>query len=646
MINVSKKIFLLLVIFLLTSQVYALVDNYDTSSYLDIEYSMDSSLDISYTSDPQLEYLIVNLSLVPKDDKAQIVTNLQPTSNPQSIITSDKENIIYRWDFISDNYIFGLDSQIRTLNYVHPVQHVDFPILDVPPEAQKYLSPTENINLNQAIIDQATELSAGQTDLFETVFKIADWTKTNINYDLNTLTASAVQKSTWVLENREGVCDEMTSLFISMLRSIGIPARFVTGMVYTNTLYDFGNHGWAEVYFPGYGWVPFDVTFGEYGYIDPGHVKLSDSTDSASPSVKYSWKEYHVSVKPNELDLKSRLIEHGPAIAPRYRLEIEPLANNFGPSSYFPLKVTVTNPTDSYISTTLTLTKAPKLTTPNNKQIFLRPKETQYFYWISYISQNIESGYIYTSQIEVQDSFGSIDTTKIFYSNEYTTITNQKAQEMISDLSQEPKIYSKEIELYCNLSKPYYYNYETAKIDCLIQNKANKIIDNLQICLIDNCQNLDLGLGDKRDIQLDLPLENFSPRQLVVNAKNAFISANYFLTLNVFTKPDIIIEDKLYPSSVDYNQDFKFSFAASSKTKINKIIIKTDNQIFELGDLYGDKNYTIMLNSRSFTQNIIPIKIEFEDENNNTYKYEEKLKIEVNNVPYYIQLWNFIKSFF
>ena len=71
------------------------------------------------------------------------------------------------------------------------------------------------------------------------------------------------EPATWVYDNRQGVCDELTGLFISMLRELGIPARFVSGVSYTN-LPEFakpwGGHGWAEVWFPDVGWVPFDVT--------------------------------------------------------------------------------------------------------------------------------------------------------------------------------------------------------------------------------------------------------------------------------------------------------------------------------------------------------------------------------------------------
>ena len=61
-----------------------------------------------------------------------------------------------------------------------------------------------------------------------------------------------------------------------MLRAVGVPAKFVSGVAYTDSpLFTerWGGHGWAEVYFPEIGWVAFDPTFGEFGWIDVGHIK-------------------------------------------------------------------------------------------------------------------------------------------------------------------------------------------------------------------------------------------------------------------------------------------------------------------------------------------------------------------------------------
>ncbi|MBM3941062.1 MAG: transglutaminase domain-containing protein [SAR202 cluster bacterium] len=69
---------------------------------------------------------------------------------------------------------------------------------------------------------------------------------------------------------KKGYCDYYASAMVVMLRSIGIPARFVVG--YTQGEYDPATgtylvrernyHAWPEAYFPGYGWVPFEPTPG------------------------------------------------------------------------------------------------------------------------------------------------------------------------------------------------------------------------------------------------------------------------------------------------------------------------------------------------------------------------------------------------
>ena len=146
------------------------------------------------------------------------------------------------------------------------------------------------------------------------MFILADWVQKNIEYDLNTLTAEAVKKSSWVFTYRQGVCDELTNLFISFLRSVGIPARFVTGTVYASIEGTWNNHGWAEVYFPGKGWAPWDVTFGQYGWIDPTHLKLGDSVDSAESSIDYTWRSSHVEIRNEGLDISTSLLEKGKLI--------------------------------------------------------------------------------------------------------------------------------------------------------------------------------------------------------------------------------------------------------------------------------------------------------------------------------------------
>lgn len=74
---------------------------------------------------------------------------------------------------------------------------------------------------------------------------------------------NAASPITEILEHKRGVCQDFTHLMIGMARSLGIPARYVSGYIhpdrqrlrgYTQT------HAWVEIYFPSIGWIGVDPT--------------------------------------------------------------------------------------------------------------------------------------------------------------------------------------------------------------------------------------------------------------------------------------------------------------------------------------------------------------------------------------------------
>lgn len=77
----------------------------------------------------------------------------------------------------------------------------------------------------------------------------------------------------FLFSSKKGYCNNFSTSLAVMLRTLGIPTRWVTGYAdgtqdfnYTNKVdnrYVVTNndaHSWVEVYFPQYGWIPFDPT--------------------------------------------------------------------------------------------------------------------------------------------------------------------------------------------------------------------------------------------------------------------------------------------------------------------------------------------------------------------------------------------------
>lgn len=61
-----------------------------------------------------------------------------------------------------------------------------------------------------------------------------------------------------VLALGKGVCQDFAHVFIAALRSLRIPARYVTGYLVAGGAGYEAQHAWAEAYIDGLGWVGFD----------------------------------------------------------------------------------------------------------------------------------------------------------------------------------------------------------------------------------------------------------------------------------------------------------------------------------------------------------------------------------------------------
>jgi transglutaminase-like putative cysteine protease len=74
----------------------------------------------------------------------------------------------------------------------------------------------------------------------------------------------------FVFDRRDGFCEQIASTMALMLRASGVPTRVVTGFgpgernVFTGywEVRNSDAHAWVEVYYAGFGWVPYDPTFG------------------------------------------------------------------------------------------------------------------------------------------------------------------------------------------------------------------------------------------------------------------------------------------------------------------------------------------------------------------------------------------------
>jgi transglutaminase-like putative cysteine protease len=75
-----------------------------------------------------------------------------------------------------------------------------------------------------------------------------------------------------------GVCQDHAHIFIAAARSMGYPARYVSGyLMMTDRVHQDASHAWAEAFVENIGWVGFDVSNGYSP--DPRYVRVATGLD-------------------------------------------------------------------------------------------------------------------------------------------------------------------------------------------------------------------------------------------------------------------------------------------------------------------------------------------------------------------------------
>lgn len=310
-----------------------------------------------------------SLGWFPKESLYQSVEGLRIEHFPGESMTAQLvgENVELYWKNPGNAAQFSLDATVQTTSEFVPVRRkVPFPIEQhfLSEEMMPYLQAGRIANQSAQIQQLAQTLVEGKDDLYHAVFKLAEYVSHNTKYSLESEGQPAIQTASEVVQSKRGKCDEITALFVSLNRSLRIPCRFVSGFSYTeNEMFDdnWVSHSWTEVFFPGAGWVPFDITHGQFGYLDAGHITLSVSLDADPSSVAFVANGVDFELQPRcQLDTRvdpQILLPKGQnRQAIDVRLEVQSGEVGFG--SDVVVVAIVRNNRDHYVATELELAKA------------------------------------------------------------------------------------------------------------------------------------------------------------------------------------------------------------------------------------------------------------------------------------------------
>lgn len=98
-------------------------------------------------------------------------------------------------------------------------------------------------------------------------------------FTFKTEVTSTETSISYILENRQGVCQDFTHVFCGLARLNQIPTRYVSGYLHQGRglAGDSQMHAWIECYIPKIGWTGFDPT--NNLLTDHNHIKVSHGRD-------------------------------------------------------------------------------------------------------------------------------------------------------------------------------------------------------------------------------------------------------------------------------------------------------------------------------------------------------------------------------
>jgi transglutaminase-like putative cysteine protease len=206
-----------------------------------------------------------------------------PMAHPAESVTVPLSEIRYQEDLASAVVDGGLGEGLEytvTSRIVAPTgQELDAVDFQPPAEYGRYTLVPATVDLRVRDIALRWALDAGSpASPYRQILAIEQHLRTEFEYTLDVEPASDADALLEFLRvSRRGFCQQFATAMAILVRELGYPARVAVGYREgtangnTYLVQSKEAHAWVEVYFEGYGWLPFEPTPGRSNPIDePG----------------------------------------------------------------------------------------------------------------------------------------------------------------------------------------------------------------------------------------------------------------------------------------------------------------------------------------------------------------------------------------
>lgn len=240
--------------------------------FKDIGIGVENEIDVTINS-PSTDYQIVPYYTKMTEEFVDDSYYKKVHTHLKVIENWDKYSPLSQYTYYSETYSYS--------SYVY--EHY----MDVPKELDKKLNAFLKAKFQE-------KYGYDMVDAFLTYEEWADFVKGILQEETSyTLNAGNLPRDNdfveyFLFENKKGSCTHYATTGALMLRSVGIPTRFVKGFVLKES--DFVNkkaevknnrsHAWIEIYIDGLGWIPYEMTPSDANTINSVGDMLDDNLTS------------------------------------------------------------------------------------------------------------------------------------------------------------------------------------------------------------------------------------------------------------------------------------------------------------------------------------------------------------------------------
>jgi len=156
------------------------------------------------------------------------------------------------------------------------------------PAIFEYLQPTEIVQIGSNAVQWAKKYLSGGTSLYTGLDRLNQAIFDHFIYKKGSTDFSTTLAEVW--KGGKGVCQDFAHVALSVLRTAGLPSRYVCGYIETDPAPDgagkligaIATHAWVEVLVPGMRWVALDPTNRQW--VNERYVTVSYGRDAGDAS--------------------------------------------------------------------------------------------------------------------------------------------------------------------------------------------------------------------------------------------------------------------------------------------------------------------------------------------------------------------------